>query len=361
MKIALITDTHVGVRGDSQQFLDYQKKFYDDVFFPELEKHDIGHIIHLGDLVDRRKYINYSTSKRLREDFLNPLGGYYITIIAGNHDTYFKSTNEINALDELLKSYGNITVLTEAHNLKLYPRHDETGLFVPWINNQNIEKTMSVIEESKSQLCFGHFELNGFEMHAGHICESGMQTDFLRKFENVFTGHFHEKSSRNNIKYLGAPYQMTWSDYNRRRGFHIFDLTTRNLTYIINPYKMFHKIYYDDEAHPTLEGLMKEFVAADTNYENTYVKLVVLKKNNPYIFDMFYDEIMKMNPADLKIVESNILMSTETVKEDFQKAEDTLTIMMKKIDGIEDLPCPKTELKKLVTNLYHEAMDMETE
>ena len=59
MKYALITDTHFGVRNDSQILLEYQKKFYDEIFFPYLDKNDIKHIVHLGDLVDRRKSINF--------------------------------------------------------------------------------------------------------------------------------------------------------------------------------------------------------------------------------------------------------------------------------------------------------------
>ena len=39
--VALITDQHFGVRNNSQTFLDYYFKFYDDVFFPALEEYDV--------------------------------------------------------------------------------------------------------------------------------------------------------------------------------------------------------------------------------------------------------------------------------------------------------------------------------
>ena len=73
MKIALITDTHWGVRNDNNSFMDNTKSFLDDVFFPYLQLHNIRDVIHLGDLVDRRKYINFNTANRLKEDFIKPL------------------------------------------------------------------------------------------------------------------------------------------------------------------------------------------------------------------------------------------------------------------------------------------------
>jgi 3',5'-cyclic AMP phosphodiesterase CpdA len=88
MKIALITDTHWGVRNDSIAFHNNNKKFLDNVFFPKLASLGIDHVIHLGDIVDRRKYINFLTANRLRNDFLDPLESMGITLdsIAGNHD-----------------------------------------------------------------------------------------------------------------------------------------------------------------------------------------------------------------------------------------------------------------------------------
>ena len=117
MKLAIITDTHWGVRNDSQAFLDNSKVFLDNVFFPYLEKHGVHTILHLGDLVDRRKYINYNTASRLRQDFLDPIygRGYEMHIVAGNHDTYFKNTNEVNALREL--------VIGKYTNTKVYDRY----------------------------------------------------------------------------------------------------------------------------------------------------------------------------------------------------------------------------------------------
>ena len=63
MKFAILNDTHCGVRGDMIEMSKYQGRFYNEVFFPYLDEHDIKHIVHLGDYFDRRKYINFASMK----------------------------------------------------------------------------------------------------------------------------------------------------------------------------------------------------------------------------------------------------------------------------------------------------------
>ena len=70
MKIALLTDTHFGARNDSPAFSKYFFKFYDEVFFPYLKENNITTLIHLGDIVDRRKFINFKTSHDFRKNFM---------------------------------------------------------------------------------------------------------------------------------------------------------------------------------------------------------------------------------------------------------------------------------------------------
>ena len=88
MKAAIITDTHFGARNDSKVFLQYFGKFYKNVFFPYLEEHGIKTIFHLGDIVDRRKFINYVTLREFKDIFVQPCidRGIKVHAIVGNHD-----------------------------------------------------------------------------------------------------------------------------------------------------------------------------------------------------------------------------------------------------------------------------------
>ena len=137
MKIALINDTHWGIRNDSQFFLDYFKRFVDNIFLPYLDEHQITTVIHLGDIVDRRKYINFVTLRHLKDTLLHPLldRGVDFHVIIGNHDVPYKNTNDINSMSELF----------DQHNVSYYSEpsvqsFDGTDiLFVPWINTENYE------------------------------------------------------------------------------------------------------------------------------------------------------------------------------------------------------------------------------
>ena len=80
MKVAIIGDTHFGARNDSLIFQDYFAKFYSELFFPMIDKYKISHIIHVGDLVDRRKFVNFNILNRTKQDFIHPVEARKISI-----------------------------------------------------------------------------------------------------------------------------------------------------------------------------------------------------------------------------------------------------------------------------------------
>jgi len=318
--------------------------------FPEIASRGITTIIHLGDLVDRRKFINFNTLSAMNQSFVAKLAPYDVHIIAGNHDVFYKSTNQLNSLDLLLKSNDNITVHTETTTVNIY---GIPLLFVPWINQQNIDISLQTINHSTSQLCFGHLELVGFEMFKGSMCDHGLSPSVFDRFDMVFSGHFHHKSSKGNIHYLGAPYQMTWADYGFDRGFHVFDLNTRELEFIKNPFQPFVRLAYNDTSKTT-EQLIEWANRLDV--EDVFCKLDVLNKTNPYAFDLIVDIIESKRPYDLKINEVVDAENFTPVANCSYK--DTQTLIINAVDQLE-LTTDKSELKRLLTQLYYEALDIE--
>jgi DNA repair exonuclease SbcCD nuclease subunit len=351
MKIALITDTHWGVRNDNSAFLDNNKKFLDDIFFPYLDAHSIDTVIHLGDLVDRRKYLNINTAKRLREDFIRPLHQREIRphLIIGNHDTYFKNTNSVNSIREI---YGNdFCIYESAREVKV---DGVPILFIPWICDDNRDETLQLISTTNAQICMGHLELAGFEMYRGSPVSHGDDRGLFGRFDMVLSGHYHHRSSAGNIHYLGSHAEFTWSDYDDPKGFHILDTETRELAFIENPFKMFRKMWYNDKDVTTEALLDRDF----SKYAGAYVKLIVQGKDNPFAFDLFTTKLYEANPIEVVIVEDHRNMDTIDENDLLNEAEDTLTILSKYIGTLETSVDTK-ELDNLMHSLYNEAMKME--
>jgi len=345
MKVALITDTHFGARSDSQPFDNFFRKFYDNVFFPTLERENITTVLHLGDVFDRRKYINFNTLKNCREYFFDRLEsqGQAVHMLAGNHDTYFKNTNEVNSPDLLLRDYNNITVYDQPTTIELDGR---TILMMPWICSDNYAECMDAIRSSLAPVMFGHLELSGFVMHKGMQNEGGMETSIFDKFDLVGTGHFHHRSSRGNIHYLGNPYELTWNDFDDPRGFHIFDTETLDLQFIENPYTMFAKYLYNDTV--------EDPDSIDTSvFAEKMVKLVVVNKTDFYKFDQFVDRLYKRNVLELKIIEDFSEFEHEALGDDFN-VEDTLSLLDSFVDSSET-DANKSRIKSLLKELYVEA------
>lgn len=352
MKIAVINDTHCGVRNSSDIFIEYQERFYNDVFFPYLLENEIKNIIHLGDYYDHRKYINFKALNSNRRVFLDKLKEYGITmdIICGNHDVYFKNTNELCSLKELMGYYVNNV------NIIMKPRvMDYDGLriaLVPWINNENYHEYMKFIQTCKADWLGAHLELNGFELMKGVLNTHGLEIDPFKRFETVITGHFHTKSTRENIHYLGSQMEFTWADANDPKYFHIIDTENRSLTPVLNPLTMFEKILYDDTK-------MDYNNKYDTSkLKDKFVKLVVVNKADPYLFDTFVDKIQSAEVHELKIAETFNEFMGENIDDESISVEDTTELLDSYIDAV-DTELDKDRMKAFMRSVYVEACNEE--
>jgi DNA repair exonuclease SbcCD nuclease subunit len=360
MKVAIITDTHFGARNDNEHFSKYFYQFYEGVFFPYLQQHDIKTVIHLGDLMDRRKYVSYKTAKEFRERFILPLKQLQINFhcLVGNHDIYFKNTNDVNSLQELIGLQDN--------KFHLYADATEVNiggldiLFMPWINPQNYTYSLGMIDETKAKICMGHLEIKGFQMYKGQTnSEQGYEKELFRKFDTVFSGHFHHKNDDGQIYYLGSPYEIYWNDYKDKKGFHIFDTETLQLDRIVNPFGIHEKIYYDDSTHKA-DIHSEDYNNYDfAKYKNKFVKVIVVNKKDLYQFDQFMDKLLKANAHEVKVIEDFSDVNADNVSDDIVKyAEDTTTLVNKYIDEL-DIDLNKDRLKSIMRGLYNEAQDLE--
>ena len=344
MKIAIITDTHYGARKGSKHLHEYFEKFYDDIFFPTLEAEGIDTVIHMGDAFDSRKSIDYQSLEWAKRVVFEKLKKYKVHMIIGNHDCYYKNTNDVNSPALLLQTYKNIKTYSEISEITI----DKLNiLLIPWINSENFEESAKTIKSSKCVCAMGHLELNGFRAHRGHVMEDGMDCNLFDKFDKVFSGHYHTRSDNGKIFYLGNPYEMFWNDVNDTRGFHIFDTETLTHTPVNNPYKLFYNIYYEDTNY-------KLFNVSE--YENKIVKVIVRKKSKPKDFEKFIDKLYSIGVQDLKIIENFDIQENE----DFEigDEENTLSILNRYIDESET-QYDKNIIKNIFQDLYKQACEVE--
>ena len=290
----------------------------------------------------------------MREDFLEPLAkrNLDVHIIAGNHDTYYKNTNGVNSLEELVSGKYNFKVYI--NNSTEVNFDGIPVLFIPWICDDNRTQILESIKNTPAQIAMGHLEIQGFEMYKGSVVSHGDDRNIFDKFDIVMSGHYHHRSSDGLIFYLGSHGEFTWSDYDDPRGFHIFDTETRNLEFIQNPYKMFKKIWYNDVD----ENFLKTEIDFH-QYKGTILKVVVKEKTNHYWFDKFIENIENASPIDIQIVEDHSNLDSENDEDIINEAESTLDIFKKYINNYELKNIDKNKLSKKIIDLYTEAVSLE--
>ena len=349
MKVAIITDQHFGARNDSIAFLDFFEKFYDNTFFPALDANGISTVLVLGDTFDRRKYVNFYSLQRAKEMFFDKLEerGIRVHMLAGNHDTYYKNTNDVNSPDLLLTEYGHIDVIHSPENIVIA---GTKICMMPWICPDNYTESIDHMKATDAEICMGHFEINGFAMYRGMESHEGLAKDTFDKFDMVFSGHYHHKSDDGHIYYLGNPYELTWQDYNDTRGFHLFDLNTRELEFIPNFYTMFARVEYNDkETEPiNLDSL---------DLKDMYVKLIVVNKTDFYKFDKFIQKLYSKGCHEIKIIEDLSEFEDGEIGEEIN-LEDTLSVLSNYVDSI-NTDVDKEQVKTYMRTLYTEAVNIE--
>ena len=345
MKIAIITDQHLDGRKGNLAFWNYFQKFYDEIFFPTLEKEGIKVVFDLGDTFDNRKSMDFNTFHRVRENYFERLRPYHVHMLLGNHCTYYKNTNRINSPELLLDQYQNIKIYSEPTEILMGKK---VFLMLPWINKENQEDVFRRLETSEADICCGHLELNGFEVTPGMKMDHGMDPKLFHRFKRVWSGHYHHKSKNGNIQYLGNPYQMFWNDYKDTRGFHIYDTESDRLKYIKNPFEIFDKLFYDD----TRVDYNKQDVS---DYKDKFIKIVIENKRDYQMFETLVDRLYNVGVHDVKVIE-NLL--SEDCKEDIEiSAKDTMTLLNDYIDEVE-MTVDKSDLKNLMRSLYIESCNV---
>ena len=346
MIICLLGDIHIGAKLDSPFYADHLERFFNETLFPYVVEKNIKMIVMLGDVFDRRKVTSTETLFRAKRRIFDKLKdmGIDIHIIVGNHDVPFKNTILPSSPRLLLAEYDNINVIDKPTTIGKFD-------FIPWMCPDNEAECLEIIQNSTSKICFGHFQLVGFEMDPGVVCKEGHDRHILEKYDVVFSGHFHKKSTDGRIIYVGTPCQITMADLGDIRGFHTFDTATEDLNFVANPHELFASVEYDDRTPEAVKAMKKvDF----ERFKGAYVKVHVLGKTKPAQFAKFRDNIDAVGPADAKIIEDAIVVETKE-GEVTTNVEDTVGLIGEVVDEL-TLDVDPQPLKTLLCSLHAEVL-----
>jgi len=349
-EVAIITDIHFDVRNGSSYFASKYLQFFENVFFPELQRRNIKTVWILGDTWEYRTKIHAASLNFALSSFFDRLAAADIKVIMiyGNHDVAFRTDNSVNTIDFLGDMYPNIHVVRDFETIM----HDDVPVhFVSWINKSNSEEMFRKIAEVTPSILCGHLEVNGFETTRGITAHGMMEPTLFDRFQRVFSGHFHIRANRGSIYYLGNPFQTNWGDYGYDRGFHIFDPSSLDLQFIKNPFEVYAVIEYDDgtdiDAFP---------------YEQYAEKIV----------RVYIPSYRDVNPGKLGIFNERLQSTTKLAEVVEQSKESRLQMdldMSSHFDNrtlinsyIDQMDTPKSidkdKLSRLFMNVYNEALTM---
>ncbi len=341
--IIFLGDTHFALRNSNVEHHEYMALFFAD-FFNFIDKTKIKNIVQTGDLFDVRKSINVWAINQFRTMFLDEITKRNIKlyVLVGNHDIYYRESIKINTIREMLTDYQALnpdilTIIDEPTNINIA---GEKFLICPWVCKENEVIIDEMIKSTDAKYCIGHFEFNGFEMQKGQTIKTKWDHKQYDKFDMVISGHYHHKSKKDNVIYVGTPYQITWSDYNDDKGFWVFD--SGKMYFCKNKHTIFNRIEYSEDFVPESESI-----------KNKYVQVIVRSRPDKKKFNSFLDSLHLMSPHEVKVREVfSEEFSSETMHHDVKNTES----IIKEFIECSVIELDKQKMIEIMNQLYKEVI-----
>lgn len=358
IKVAFITDLHFGIRGNSEIFLDNIQTYLTKEFIPYLLENKIEWIIIGGDILDNRQTINVKTLNYVINFFkFLQMNNFKVIVIAGNHDLYHSTSNELTSLS-FLSNFSNITLIQNGYQRILI--EDSSIVCISWISNaelfiQNDIQTLS--KYAQSNICIGHFEFNDFRMSKNSkIQDMGMPHESVSNlFKYIISGHYHMRNMKilangTHIIYAGSPYQLTRADAQEDRGFMVLTLDNNELT---------NFEFIDNKDCIKFESVKFPDPFTEAQIKNNIVDILVnyTEKFDEHKLDEYRKEIEKFNPAfkpEIKIITAQEEIDKSVIK--FVKGQSILEVINSYLEEISIEK--KDEVKSELIELYN-AVKME--
>jgi DNA repair exonuclease SbcCD nuclease subunit len=350
MKILMVADLHFGVRAENLAVDSYFEQVFKNWFFPLVDREKPDLIMDLGDVFDRRKFINFQILHNCRRYYFDEIAarnlGYIVTV--GNHDTYFKNTNDVNALDLVLKDYGGVVVYREPEHMTIDGRR---FLLFPWIPSGDHTKWDHALASTNADIVVGHLDVAGVDTGHGVIDDGAYGPSAFDQFRLVLSGHIHKRHKYKNINYLGTMCDLVWPDYNVMKGVHTLDTETLDIKFHPNPLKLHHRLVYSDR-----DG---EIAPSVSNVKGRFVQVIVDHKEDGAAFSKWMDNLEAAGPASIFVREMLPAAITSYGDLEENRMDDTPSILRKAATAF---PEGKREaIENTLLSLYDKANEIAVE
>ena len=355
-RIWLITDTHLGVRNSSNEWIEIIEDYFYNWFIPTVKKNyqpgDI--LLHLGDVYDSRQSLNIKVLNlgiKIFED-LSQIFTDGIYIINGNHDSWSKTSNEINSL-KTLKWIPNINIFEEPVSINF---SGKSFFLMPWRkDHEDEEKTLDETKPHDYLCC--HADIRGLKFNKYTSVETGATRDKFFKFGRVYSGHIHYSQEVNNIKMLGSPYEITRSDMGNPKGITLLNLSNGEETYFENNHSpKFKKLLFSDILNMTIEEI-------EPIFRNNFVDVMIdprmaLKAPLNILTDSITTQKrLNFHPYDPDQASPLSIQMLESEGKQF----DVLDFIREYVDSMEITQEEKEKIKRSLYNLYHKVIERQQE
>ncbi len=273
-EILIVADIHLGHKNFAKNVFLKDISYFEEIVFPYILKNKIKHVIMCGDLIHNRdlssNYIIQESKKRFFSWF--DKNGVEFHVLIGNHDLLYKNRSDYNWPKTNLKEFEYITVYEEP---KIVTIEDYRFGFLPWqVSKVDIPK---IINPSEIDILVAHIDINNALMQGSTRSFNGFDVQTFKDYKQVIVGHYHATSDFHNVKYIGAPYQMSYRDYNNKKGYWILKSDIK-FEYFENTYSpKYLKIFYIEN-----EGDFKLYIGGikEDKIEVTVEEAVEYVKNN---------------------------------------------------------------------------------
>jgi DNA repair exonuclease SbcCD nuclease subunit len=346
-KVVIIGDMHFGVHNGSKLFLDFQRKFLDEII-KHCVDNNISEIWLTGDVFEVRKSTNTEVLDFAKEHFFDKVQelGILVRTIVGNHDMFYKNTITPNAISVNLSSYDNIVIYDKVTEHKINDKN--SVLMVPWICRENEEEIMDAIRTSECNVLLGHLEVKGARME-GAVCTEGLELSVFENYDLALSGHFHCSGMYGNVKYVGTAGETSWGDYGETKGFHVFDTETLNLEFHANDHRLYYKIMYQEGKD--MDAYLKN------DYTYCFVRVIVEDRTDFKLYEKWLMKLELKQMKSLKCIEPFGERGEEDSDVEFTGDIDAISTSQLVEEYIADIyPEKKTKLNQMAQGLLAEAL-----